>query len=250
MTEAERCLIIPDIHQDIAWAQRILQRELPNTDHVVFLGDYFDTSLIQTRAGKEETCAFLLQTQQSLGSKITFLLGNHDIQYLEARPWSEAYRKPRNLLYKCGSSFSTSGSKKIAKALPRSFWGAAKLFIPINGFLLTHAGLSSKLWPQKASISESLSVLEAQCAEAQFEMQRGPHPLLSAGKVRGGESPVGGITWLDWEFEFSDDLPLPQIVGHTSNIQGARQKGRSWCIDGKQSTYATLTRNQLDICSA
>ncbi len=247
MLRSSCCLIIPDVHQDIAWVERILKKEQSSADRIIFLGDYFDTGLAKIRAGKAETCAYLLHLQQSLGSRGLFLLGNHDIQYLEAKPWSDAYRKPRNLFYKCGSAFSTSGSIKIAKHLPRSFWDAAKLFVTVNGFLISHAGLASSLWPQSDSVAESLSTLEAQCREALLTMRSCPHPLLAAGKTRGGDNPIGGITWLDWDTEFSDELPLPQIVGHTSCISGARQKGRSWCIDGKQSCYAILSEGALEI---
>ena len=65
--------------------------------------------------------------------------------------------------------------------------------------------------------------------------------------MRGGEQPCGGITWQDWNDEFRDDLPCPQLVGHTSSSDGARQQGRSWCIDGGQTCYACLSGERLEL---
>jgi hypothetical protein len=45
--------------------------------------------------------------------------------------------------------------------------------------------------------------------------------------------------WLDWDTEFVDDLPLPQVVGHTRGAH-ARNKDRSWCIDCAQTSVALL----------
>jgi hypothetical protein len=66
------------------------------------------------------------------------------------------------------------------------------------------------------------------------------HPLFHAGPGRGGIlAPIGGPLWLDWESEFVDDLPYPQIVGHSRSSE-VRRKDRSWCIDAAQSRAALL----------
>jgi len=67
--------------------------------------------------------------------------------------------------------------------------------------------------------------------------------------VRGGEKQErGGTTWQDWNLEFSDDeIPLPQIVGHTRSASGARQQGRSWCLDGRQTCYGRLEPEALTV---
>jgi hypothetical protein len=70
-----------------------------------------------------------------------------------------------------------------------------------------------------------------------------PDPVMDAGAVRGGERyDVGGVTWLDWDQEFMDDLPFGQIVGHSWCVS-QRQAGRSHCIDYGQCAYAVLRRN-------
>lgn len=244
---ANRCLIIPDVHQNIAWVERVFAQE-PDHELVVFLGDYFDTYMPpKLRTGVAATCDYLETKRRELGAKAIFLLGNHDIQYLEAKPACDHYRTPRNLHYKCGSAFKHSAASKIAKGLAPEFWQNARLFACVNGWLLSHAGLSPSLWPQRSTITDSLSALNEECQTALLTMKQGAHPLLQAGKSRGGVAAIGGITWLDWDDEFSDDLPLPQIVGHTGSEQGARRKGRSWCVDGHQTSYGMLSHEGLII---
>jgi len=243
--QIDKCLLIPDVHQDIPWLDRILGRET-DWGRVIFLGDYFDSKQpLRLRTGVGATCDYLNKLHRELGNRAVFLLGNHDIQYLEAKPACDAHRTPRNLNYKCGSAYSHSAATKIAKGLAPEFWAESRLFVHVNGWLVSHAGVDARLWPKAANVDEALGALEQEAKLALVSMKRGPHPLLQAGRVRGGDADFGGITWLDWDAEFRDALPLPQIVGHTSNTRGARQKGRSWCLDGRQSCYGLLIGEEL-----
>lgn len=242
-----RCLIIPDVHQDIAWVDRILEKESGH-DLVVFLGDYFDSRVpVKQRTGVAATCAHLNKLAAESNNRAVFLLGNHDIQYLEAKPACDHHRTPRNLHYKCGSAYSHAAAAKIAKGLTTEFWSKSRLFTQVDGWLLSHAGIAFQFWPQGQSVDAALAALEKESAHALVTMKRGPHPLLQAGKSRGGEAAIGGMTWLDWDEEFEDTLPLPQIVGHTPSNLGARQKGRSWCLDGNQTCYGILTKAGLTV---
>jgi len=246
MLHCQRCLLIPDVHQDTVWVDRVLEQE-KDCDFVVFLGDYFDTYLKHTRAGKSATCEWLLRVQQAWLGRSLFLLGNHDIQYLEAKPAADLHRKARYMFYRCGSAFTGAGALRIAKGLPKEFWAGTRLFVVVNGFLVSHAGLAELFWPKTDSIEHSLTELQSECTLALSTMRRSSHRLLEIGKVRGGNAEIGGITWLDWDDEFTDGLPLPQIVGHTGSDAGARQKGRSWCIDGHQTCYGLLTPEGLSV---
>lgn len=247
MLHYERCLIIPDVHQDIAWVARILAQE-KEVDRIVFLGDYFDTRRVGPgTAGKEATCEYLMELWLTLGARVQFLLGNHDVQYLEAKPWCDRYQQPRQLLYECGSAFTQKGAQKVAKGLPMEFWRCARLFLPVNGCLLSHAGLTADFWPQMNDIEQALSVLDAEATDALAMKSEARQRLLDVGRARGGPADVGGLTWLDWDDEFKDGLPLPQIVGHTVSHVGARQKGRSWCIDGFQTCYGLLTPSGFEV---
>lgn len=247
---ADKCLVIPDVHQDTPWVERILAQET-DWDQVIFLGDYFDSKQPpMRRTGVAATCEFLNKLHADLGERAVFLLGNHDIQYLEAKPACDQHRTPRNLNYKCGSAYSHAAAAKVAKGLAPAFWAGSRLFVEAHGWLVSHAGLDARLWPRGETVAEILALLEADAHLALVSMKHGPHPLLQAGRVRGGEADFGGITWLDWDEEFEDGLPLPQIVGHTSHATGARQNGRSWCLDGKQTCYGVLTKAGLVVHTA
>ena len=261
--QADRCLVIPDVHQDLAWVERVLARENadgtatdsaapPPPDRIVFLGDYFDSHRPpRERASVADTCAWLNDARRRFGERAVFILGNHDIQYLEARSACLARHTPRHLGTQCGSAFTHNAAKRIAKDLSPEFWSAARLFVYVNGWLLSHAGLAPARWPAAPTTAESLALLDQQSRTAleTLALRRPVHPLLQAGRVRGGDASVGGITWLDWDDEFEDTLPIPQIVGHTSDAGRARQRDRSWCLDGMQTCYGILTPGDLSIHS-
>jgi 3',5'-cyclic AMP phosphodiesterase CpdA len=259
LRHASRCLVIPDVHQDLAWVERILARENADPaapgppDLIVFLGDYFDSRRTpRERASVTATCAWLDAARDRFADRVVFLLGNHDIQYLEARHSCLARHTPRLLGTQCGAAFSQNTAKQIARDLSPEFWGAARLFVCVNGWLLSHAGLAPAHWPAAPTTDASLRLLDAECRAAldALALRRPVHPLLRAGLVRGGEAPTGGITWLDWDDEFEDGLPLPQLVGHTASPGGARQRGRSWCLDGAQTCYGVLTPDRFSLGDA
>lgn len=245
----ERCLIIPDIHQDIPWLQKILQ-QAGDWDHCIFLGDYFDTrERPEDVASIEETAQFIRDFASTQTGKVTFLWGNHDIPYLEAhRNWNGNERKalPRT---NAGVPVSGIAVNKIFEILPPELVRTFRLFHVINGYLLSHAGVAERFWPQSNQTSDSLSILEKECESVLRQFHKQYSPLLAPGIARGGEEPVGGLTWQCWT-EFADSLPLPQIVGHTRSQRGARQNGRSWCLDGGQTCYGILEGQDLKIQQA
>jgi len=248
--QVTRCVIVPDLHEDIAWASRVLEQEKEaGADIIAFLGDYFDTAAKHNvRVGKRAVCDWLLQVREEWRGRSLFLLGNHDVQYLESKPACEGHHQPRGKhFYRCGSAFTAAGAHNVAKGLPQVFWDDARLFAVVNGYLLSHAGLARAFWPMAANLDQALEALQQECEQALLSISHRPHRLLDAGKVRGGDAAIGGLTWLDWNEEFADDLPLPQIVGHTGDNSGARRRGRSWCIDGRQTCYGILTPNGFSV---
>lgn len=247
--EPQRALLIPDVHQNVGWVRRVLAAEA-GCDQVVFLGDYFD-SRGEPESSIAATCRFLLELRHDWGDRVTFLLGNHDLQYLEAKWFCDRRRPPLGLRYQCGASYSQTTARKVARGLPAAFWAHARLFLPLEGFLLSHAGVAKAHWPGAATVEDSLQGLERTCRQALANLRGEPQPILLPGFCRGGSELVGGITWLDWHLEFDDDAtPLPQIVGHTVDSQGARRRGRSWCLDGHQSTYGVLAAGELRVAMA
>ncbi len=244
VSDAGTVLIIPDVHQDIAWVRRVFAAEA-QWDRVIFLGDYFD-SRQPGRASIGDTCQFLLGVRRQFGDRVTFLLGNHDVQYLEAKRFCDHRRMPHSLKYQCGSAYSHAAAKKVAKGLPVEFWMRTRLFVAVQGHLISHAGVAALHWPRGATVAASLRTLEDRCAAALRGLRGPSNGLLLPGRCRGGEEDIGGITWLDWSIEFDDAAtPLPQIVGHTLSLDGPRMKQRSACLDGGQTSYGVLSRGTL-----
>ena len=243
-----RCLIIPDVHQNIDWVKAILERELTSETRVVFLGDYFDPrGDLRLIAGARETARFFRELQESLADRVTLLIGNHDLPYLEGAPYFFRHRKPPQLIYPC-SGYSVSRGNTIFKEWDREFLLHFSLCAKVNGHLLSHAGIAAPYWPEAATPEESWERFGEHCRTVMATFRHHYHPLLGAGISRGGREEVGGLVWQDWDDEFTDDLPFPQIVGHTIGPT-ARRKGRSWCLDGAQSTYGILQDREITIRS-
>lgn len=236
----EASLLIFDPHQDVAWVRRILEREGPQVSHVLLGGDYFDTFFPAKVGSVDETCELLLDVVEEWGDRLTVLLGNHDIHYFESRHWFDQGIAPPRLHSACGG-YGYESAKTIARRLPADFWLGCRLFQVVNGWLISHAGLAGCFWYPEMSMPSALDALDACCAIALERLTDRVLPILASGRARGGEQDLGGITWLDFNFEFLDEeVPLPQIVGHTTSACGARRKGRSWCLDGSQSCYGIL----------
>ena len=242
--ETETCLLMFDIHQNITWAQSILAAESGNFSHLVLGGDYFD-SKAKEASTVTETCRFLMEVADTYADKVTILLGNHDVQYLEGRHRYLKYRNPKKLNYKL-SGFSNNKGQKIAKNLSEDFSRELRLFQLVNGYLISHAGIAKKHWAPHSETAFPLDSFNQYCDEVLNNFAHQYYSILAAGTARGGDEPAGGIIWLDWDDEFSDEaIPYPQIVGHTSSSRGARKNGRSWCLDGKQSCYGLLSKNGI-----
>ncbi len=240
---SKNCLVIPDIHQNIRWAEAILQKEAANADRIVLLGDYFDTK-VHSAANVAETCIYLTKLSDRFSAKFSFLVGNHDLPYLydvqnNRRPKAGDSNPYRNGVYEPYLSDS------IKQNLSTSFLNALEPFAFVQGWILSHAGIHSKhLDTENLEGLESLyHKLKKQVVDLPREM---PVELAAVGTARGGTEKHGGITWQDWFNEFDDTLEWPQIVGHTL-IPEPDQKGRSWDLDTKVGSYGILVDGELEI---
>jgi hypothetical protein len=247
-------LIIPDLHQDIRWARRVLKRERARFDEVLFLGDYWDSFNTPPAVGTAgETAKFLNQIRKD--HICTFLIGNHDLPYLEAWASLEAEASPESLKYPC-PGFRVERAVAIRDHLEFAFWDAIEVSTFRYGHLISHAGFHPAFWPGLKSIEANLDALKDQGRKALDHLRKGAFDdfpafltsprltLLSYTQIDeldGDEARyIGGPLWLDWNTEFEDSLPVPQIVGHTTDVMGQRRKDRSWCADGYQTCYALL----------
>lgn len=215
-----RILIIPDVHEQIYKLQPILDKELSNVDEVVFLGDWFDdfdTTVFRTEA----TIKFL--NENSKNQKYTFLYGNHDLPYA----------------FPNVGALSCSGHNWFtAKAINenREIFDNFRFAHRVDNYLFTHAGLHPGLLEDLKCTLDDLSEL-CKDVEKSFALGTG-HPLVYAGRSRGGFQRLGGLTWLDWS-EFKPIEGVTQIVGHTRGRE-VRFKGDNVCLDTHLNNYAIL----------
>ena len=249
-----RILVVPDIRHDLPWLGRVLDAEREQYDRLVLLGDYFDAHDPECTAKKVARCLLELpaEVERQCGRPIpvTFLVGNHDYQYAMLRhtrhPPAYAFAVPGGC-----SGYSKTRATDIRHVLDGTdFWDECQLATEAGGYLLSHAGVVQALWPwgqadgsaQDEYLLRELPLFLSQMKEAWVDrFAWRDQPAFRIGRARGGSSVTGpGLLRCDWNEEFEDALPLPQIVGHTASRSGARQKGRSWCIDGHQTTYAVI----------
>lgn len=238
------CLVIPDIHQHIAWADAIISKESDRVGKVVFLGDYFDAKLPYA-ASAEQTAGFvssLVEAHPTL--EFTFLVGNHDLPYLYGLQNPGAIFNPYT-----NGAFDETLLPGLSRSLSPSFTAKLEPFALIQGFLLSHAGLHRSFLPEGTIEESDLETLYTQLKSQLSCLTSSPDPALAAiGYSRGGISPVGGITWQDWNHEFEDSLPWPQLVGHTI-LEAPNQNNRSWNLDTRSGNYAIISEGTTSILS-
>ena len=255
---APRTLLIPDIHQDGAFLARILVREpITEFERVILLGDYFDARDPSCRGPgpARRTAQLIRQLESVLGDRLVLLLGNHDLPYfvhkIASRRGASVISDPRGWESILGiAPESQSTARAVCDEWDLAFWRRLRPFAFVQGVLVSHAGLHRRFWPRRVrSVDRALEKLGEQWDQALDALAGGgpAHPILSAGQARGGAvDSVGGLTWLDWDDEFVDDLPVGQIVGHTSTTS-RRQHGRSHCIDYGQCAYGVLEGGELSM---
>ncbi|MBD5782230.1 metallophosphoesterase [Pelagicoccus sp. NFK12] len=242
---SQHCLVLPDIHQNIDWAEAVLQKEAPAADRIVVLGDYFDTK-VEAAADVAQTCLYLSQLEKRYDAPFTFLVGNHDLPYLydlhhQRRPDASDWNPYFNGAYKPYLSESIQGH------LAPQFLRKLEPFAFAQGWILSHAGLHPRhlASPDSAGLQALYDALKPQVLRLPSDK---PQALAAVGAARGGTDAHGGIVWQDWFKEFEDALPWPQIVGHTL-IPEPNQKGRSWDLDTKNGSYGILRGGELEIRS-
>lgn len=238
--DAECALVLSDAHQNIRWADAVIEREQGNFDHLVFLGDAFDSfHSPPVVAGFRATARWW--TRLIDRNDATVLLGNHDLPYLECWSKAKAFKKKLPLINSC-SGFANGKAIDFAREVTLEHRSKVRIFTVVNGWLLSHAGFRENYWRPFATDEENLQKLWEECNEALDTLEHIPRALFMCGRARGGEARWGGPLWCDFD-EFQDNLPLPQMFGHTPSALGARQIGRSYCIDGYQTCYALIRRS-------
>ncbi len=242
---SRHCLVIPDIHQNIRWAEAILQKEASHADRIVMLGDYFDPK-VECAADVAETCLYLSKLEKRYKGPFSFLVGNHDLPYLyDLHHSCRSDASEQNPYF--NGNYNPDLSPSIQQHLSPEFLQKLQPFVFPQGWILSHAGIHPR---HLASLAPSglMALYDKLKPEVLHLPSERTAELAAIGTARGGCDPHGGIVWQDWFYEFEDALPWPQIVGHTL-IPEPHQKGRSWDLDTRSGTYGILVDGQLEIRS-
>lgn len=203
-----RLLIIPDIHHLVSRVDRILKSE--SYDKVIFLGDFFDSYDDKFTEGAIETCHFLLQ-HVIYNPKSIILWGNHCTHYLGNNPKTQC------------SGYTKAKHQAIKVFIKPEHIKKWQWFHYEDGVFLSHAGLHQGYIPHfikqdnGINIPDLLEFLTCEAKEADKTLFNGLsklHWFMSAGRLRGGYSPFGGLVWQDIN-EFVHINGLTQIFGHT-----------------------------------
>lgn len=247
--QANSILVIPDIHENVSWVKSIMDKEKGNYDHIVFLGDYFDSRDPLQSCGAKQTAKFVKQALGQEFGPATLLIGNHDAPIMESWISNRKYQKKKNLL-NYHTKFSNSKSQEVNKIFDWGDWLKFNLFCEFNGTVFSHAGIHPFLWDLEKTKDENLNNLYK---ESRTTLENicfnTPSRLLGCGHTRGGYENFGGLTWLDFSEEFVHYDIINQIVGHTRRSNTARYKGSSYCLDGGQTIYGILNHHGLKIYS-
>jgi hypothetical protein len=197
-----RTLVIPDIHNKVGKAEKILQ-SIPH-DKAIFLGDYFDSF------EEEPDNLSTIKTAQFINRHINdpntiFVQGNHDAHYMFNRGFLR------------GSGYTPEKAKLIQSLVSPQTFGKMSLYTVDQGFNLSHAGFHPKLFmhPVKGMDYDYINGILKQAVEG--GINNVPHPALQPGRARGGINEVPGLTWTDWDNEFVPISGFNQIVGHSSH---------------------------------
>lgn len=246
MAPTRETVIIPDVHQNHRFVDKVLERhDLGSLHRLIFLGDFFDSKepFFAHREALEATLQRILKLVCELGDRMLILLGNHDVLYYFNREEGALDAVARNALH---SYYGLPNRESLAVAASMELapmWERVQLAHLEQGYLLTHAGVTSEFWSKRRSFEQNVAHLNHSMTgllDAQGQLA----PVFRAGFSRGGDALRGGPLWLDWNQEFTEEIGIPQIVGHTVG-SGFRQQGRSYCLDARQQGYGVLQAGQL-----
>lgn len=242
-----RTLIIPDIHLDVDWADRMLKLHQPQ--RVIFLGDYFDPSpraralgqLVAYAGESEDMLRWLADVLTKFGDAAIPLIGNHDAPYL--------FPEFADLFWLNNTSDDTF---EEIEELPNEIAllrAAAKWFYfdGASSYLFSHAGISAKVFAKADGSVTTTNIDRFIEAGMEYAEAGKEHPAFAAGRCRGGVQSAGGLIWLDFNAEFEPVPGFKQVMGHTSQLAGVGSKDGNYAIDGIQTTVALLVDGKLKV---
>lgn len=190
-----KIVAIGDTHGRNTW-KKVLEQEA-DADHVVFIGDYFDsfakalTADVQIANFKE-----IVALKRSNPEKYTVLIGNHDWHY--AVPGQQC------------SGFQTLRATDISEVMVDAMIDMA-LTKPIDGFLFSHAGVT-KTWCAAQGVDPA-DIL----GNKNYDLPTGSLSFCMADESGYGEHIAQSPIWVRPNSLMEDKIEgAHQVVGHTT----------------------------------
>ncbi len=246
-----KILCIPDVHQDLLFLSKIIEKEIAQADKVVMLGDLLDAKNDNV-AGSKETANYMMQLDQEFGDKIVWHHSNHDLPYYYALEAARNHTNVKSNPFRC-SATSNSKAKNISKIISDEFIKKQKLATLVDNVLYSHAGATPDLFNliddgENKKVDLEGFLKEADDVALNFKT-KSSHPFFRVGFSRGGSHATGGLTWCDGTSEFWSNNLLPfQCFAHTpsSNVRISTGAGGYCQLDCRQTWYA-IVENGLEI---
>lgn len=221
-------LFIGDLHGNVHFLESLLAGFPHHTK--IFLGDFLDSRQF-TRDDEIKTLEIVLDLIEQGEARSCF--GNHEWSYLEPAMRCSGYEQAFDIRLK-------PYKDRMRRLLETFFW------LPEQKILVTHAGITHKLWQEcKFSVERLPRILTDWSMLPVTET-----PAGWIGVPRGGSDLVGGTYWCDWYGEFEPVPGIIQILGHTSSLaiheqlvketQGIRRRGSNYNIDCLTRTWEVL----------
>lgn len=189
-------IVVGDLHGDVNIANDILDRFWVQSEHIIFVGDYFD-SFEFSREDQLSLINNLISAQKRDPDKIVLMAGNHELSYLYPGMRCSGY----------SMAFQSQLDHTVdLKAYLRD---NLKSFVFVNDWLITHAGVSLEWIPHNYREMDILDFL-ALAEKSENQM------MFQIGEARGGFDLCGGPFWCDFWKEFKSIPNVKQVFGHTS----------------------------------
>ena len=212
-----KTVILGDTHGRDCWKQ-IVASESPN--RVIFIGDYFD-SFDNTAVEQMYNFQEIIDWKQSGQSEVIMLIGNHDYHYM--RGITQYY------------SGYQSGARPAIEQLLYENKNHMQMAYGMNGFIFTHAGVSSD-WLQIHGYDNESNLIDWINDMWKYK----PNVFGFAGRDPYGDSTISSPIWIrphSLQKANRDTLrdQFIQVVGHTTqgkiDTEGKSTGGRYYYID-------------------
>jgi hypothetical protein len=256
-----KILVIPDIHQNINFANFALNNHADHCDRIIFLGDYFDTfKQPPDVANFKDTCIWLKEMirNSKWKDKCVFLIGNHDLSYIFNNNKSAKTSVVIAREYYC-PGITKNKINTFRKEffdygfIDDFFFNHFKICHKENGWIFSHAGILQNFIPYGMSVDSFINELIPDVWKNFRNICYQHNNILSGiGISRHGNDTVGGILWADLKYDFSPSFDIGrQVIGHsfteTPLIMAENTEYVSVATDCSQKFFIILDDEKIQI---